>query len=74
MRKLGTYYYALISQAVKVDGSFDPNQIFFYFEEQLPYEGDDSQTIWDFLEWCHREGKRFGHGNYEQVFKEFLND
>jgi len=73
MKKLGTYYYALIIQAVRLEDTFDPNVIFCHFEELLPYEGNDSQDIWDFLEWCHKEGKEFDGSNYDQVFKEFLN-
>jgi hypothetical protein len=33
---------------------------------------DQADTIWDFLEWVHKNGKMFGSGNYEAVFKEFL--
>jgi len=70
MKKLGVRNYTLISEAVKCDGSYDPNEIFPFFEESLYM--DESDIIWDFLEWCHRDNKPFGRGNYEQVFKQFI--
>ena len=51
-------------------GTYDPNEIFFYFEESLYI--NEAQTIFNFLEWVHKNGKFFGSGNYEAVFKEFL--
>jgi hypothetical protein len=81
MTELGDRNYALISQAVKTFGSYDPNEIFCMFEERLyTHEG---KTIKKFLQWVH-DGKRvekhghlmtergFGSGNYEQRFQEFL--
>ena len=70
MRKLGERNYLLISQGVKATGTYDPNEIFFFFEESLYINQAD--TIWNFLEWVHKNGKAFGSGNYEIVFKEFL--
>jgi hypothetical protein len=70
MKKLGERNYLLISQGVSMEGTFDPNRIFFYFEERL-YSGQ-ADIIWKFLEWTHANGKFFGRGNYEDVFREFL--
>jgi hypothetical protein len=70
MRKLGERNYLLISQGVKATGTYDPNEMFFFFEESLYINQAD--TIWNFLEWVHKNGKSFGSGNYEIVFKEFL--
>jgi hypothetical protein len=70
MKKLGQRNYLLISQGVGAVGTYDPNEIFFFFEESLYM--DQADTIWDFLEWVHKSGKMFGSGNYEAVFKEFL--
>ena len=70
MKKLGQRNYLLISQGVNATGTYDPNEIFFYFEEELYFH--ESNTIWNFLEWVHKNGKAFGRGNYEIVFKEFL--
>ena len=82
MKKLGVRNFTIIVEAIKITGSYDPNEIFFYFEEQLYI--DESETIWDFLQWIvdgdtiTRYGREFpersfGHGNYEDRFKEFLN-
>ena len=70
MKKLGQRNYLLISRGVGAAGTYDPNEIFFFFEESLYM--DQADTIWDFLEWVHKNGKMFGSGNYEAVFKEFL--
>jgi len=70
MKELGRTNYVLIVQAVKCQGTFDPQEIFFMFEEQLYIH--EADTVWDFLEWCHENDKAFGHGNYEEVFQEFL--
>ena len=70
MKKLGQTNYLLISQGVNMAGTYNPNEIFFYFEESLYI--NEAQTIFNFLEWVHKNGKFFGSGNYEAVFKEFL--
>jgi len=70
MRKLGRANYILISRGVKTYGTFNPDEIMFLFEEELYV--DEYDTIYDFLMWCHVEGKGFGHGNYEERFSEFL--
>ena len=70
MKKLEQRNYLLISQGVNMAGTYDPNEIFFYFEESLYI--NEAQTIFNFLEWVHKNGKFFGSGNYEVVFKEFL--
>lgn len=70
MKKLGLRNYLLISQGVNMAGTFDPNEIFFFFEERLYFS--EANTIWNFLEWVHKNGETFGSGNYEQVFKKFL--
>jgi len=69
MNKLGDRNYSLISQGVKSAGSYNPNEIFCYFEEQLYM--NESEEIEKFLQWVHDNGKHFGHGNYEKVFAEF---
>jgi hypothetical protein len=69
MKKLGVNNYNLISRGVKCMGTFDPNQIFCMFEEQLLMSEVDE--IWNFLEWVHANDKTFGHGNYEAVFAEW---
>lgn len=84
MKKLGERNYALISQGIKGTGSYDPKEIFYWFEEQLYVHEVD--TIYQFLAWCHAGGTKphphiqnlnipkrgFGRGNYEERFSEFL--
>jgi len=69
MEKLGDRNYALIYQGVKSEGSYDPNLIMCYFEEQLYV--DEANTVRDFLQWCHDTNTNFGSGNYEIVFSQF---
>lgn len=81
MKKLGERNYTLILQAVRCEGSYDPSKIFCYFEESLYIH--EADTIYEFLQWIvdgemeERHGikypmRAFGHGNYEERFKEFL--
>ena len=71
MKQLGARNYALISSGVNVYGTFNPEEIFFVFEEELYV--NEATEIWNFLEWCHKNNKRFGRSNYENVFSEFKN-
>jgi len=72
MTKLTERNYTLISKGIKSEGSYNPDEIFMWFEEDLFVH--ESKTIYDFLEWCHKNEKQFGRGNYEERFQEFLND
>jgi len=69
MKKLGDRNWTLISMAVKTVGSFNPDEVLHFFEEELYM--DESQEIEDFLQWVHDNGKTMGHGNYEKVFTEW---
>ena len=69
MKKLGERNYILISSGVKMCGSYDPDEIFAAFEEELLCSQVDE--IYEFLKWVHETGKKFGSGNYEQVFAEY---
>lgn len=69
MKKLGARNYSLISRGVKAMGNYNPDEIFFMFEEEL--YTNEYKEIEAFLKWCHTNGKMFGSGNYEQVFREF---
>ena len=69
MKQLGDRNYAIISRGVSTLGTYDPEKIFFLFEEDLLMnEGED---IYDFLLWCHTKDRTFGFRNYEAVFKDF---
>ena len=69
MKELGIRNYLMIRSAVKDLGTYDPDQIFPYFEEELYM--NQTQEIYKFLKWVHENKKVFGSGNYEQCFKEF---
>lgn len=69
MKKLGLRNYAIILPSIREEGTFDPNEIFFIFEEQLYM--DESDIIWDFLEWCHRTEKS-PNADINQLFKQFI--
>jgi len=81
MKKLGIRNFTIIVDAIKSEGSYDPSKIFCWFEEQLYI--DEADTIYEFLQWIVdgemelRHGNEipkrgFGHGNYEERFKQFL--
>ena len=69
MKKLGERNYILISQGVGAEGTYDPNEIFYIFEEQL--YTNEYDEVWNFLDWCHTNEKLFGRANYEDRFAEF---
>jgi hypothetical protein len=69
MKKLGLRNYQLIASGVKMLGTYDPDEIFGVFIEDLLISQAD--TIEQFLRWVHENGKCFGSGNYEEVFAEF---
>ncbi len=79
-KKLGRHLYTLISEGVKMMGTFNPGEIFCIFEENLT--GDECRTAWGFLTWVHETNiglgkwehgpREFGSGNYEQRYQEFL--
>lgn len=74
MYKLGNRNYSLISIGIKITGSFNPEECFPAFEEQL--YTDESKIIYEFLKWVNEDSKNraFGHGNYEQRFEQFLEE
>jgi hypothetical protein len=68
MKKLGERNFEIILRGLEM-GSYDPDEIFYLFEERLRI--NEADEIHAFLTWCHKEGKGFGHGNYEERFAEF---
>ena len=48
MKKLGSRNYAVILPSIKSEGTYNPDEIFFWFEEQLFV--DEADTIREFLE------------------------
>jgi hypothetical protein len=69
MKKLTLRLYQLISGGVKTEGSYDPDRIMYLFEEMLT--SSEYDIIYEFLKWCHSNGKMFGSGNYEERFAEW---
>lgn len=69
MKKLGNRNYKLIKSGVQAHGTYDPDEIMYFFEEELYV--DEYDEVYDFLEWVHENDKPFGGGNYEEVFFEF---
>ena len=68
--KLGQRLYDHIARGAKIMGTLQPSEIMYVFEEELtPLECD---LVQGFLQWCHDNGKKFGHGNYEARFLEYL--
>lgn len=60
-----------IIDAVKIEGSYAPNKIFYLFEERLFSE--EVETVESFLNYIHNNNLAFGHGNYEMRVDEFIN-
>lgn len=69
MNTLSKRNYELISYGVNMHGTFNPEEIFYSFEEELSVS--QLEEIWNFLAWCHANDKRFGFGNYKDRFAEY---
>jgi len=62
----------LILDAVKSSGTYDPDKTMRYLDdEQLTT--DEFYNIQDFLGWAHENGREFGHGNIDVLYKEWEN-
>ena len=62
--------YEKISRAVKISGTFKPSENMYQIEEELT--SDEYEFVYSFLQWCHENGKTFGRGNYQEIYKEYL--
>lgn len=60
----------MILDAVKTDGTYNPAEIMFHFEESLTQ--DAYKKIYDFLKWVDNHKKKFGRANIESVYAEYL--
>ena len=69
MKTLSQRLYGLISDGVKMTGTYDPDETLPAFEERLTLP--EAEEIEKFLRWCHDNRKAFGHGNYQERFAEF---
>jgi hypothetical protein len=68
-KKFGRVLYNLVSDGIKCAGSYDPDEIFFYFEEDLTH--DESIICYYFLKFVHENSLGFGHGTYDEVYAQF---
>ena len=69
MNKLGVRLYGLLSMSIKTSGSYAPDEVLPMIEEELtPAEYDELKG---FLQWVTDNNKRFGSGNYEQMFSRY---
>jgi len=76
MTKLGARNYAMLSEAVKSCGTYNPAECFAYLENQLYLRKmrPHLRTLMAFMHWVYQsvETRAFGQDNYEQRFKEFI--
>ena len=59
----------LIHQGVKTFGTYDPKEVVPLFEEELTL--DELEAAQGFLGWVHENGKQFGWGNIDKVWREY---
>lgn len=59
-----------MSSGVKSTGSFDPEEVMCYIEENCTMQ--ELRLFGDFLSWVHRNNMSFGHGNYEEVVESYF--
>lgn len=69
---LGRLLYTLIVGAIKTTGTYAPEENLPIFEESLT--SSEFHKAYNFLKWCHTYDKTFGSVNYEQVYRDYLND
>jgi len=69
MKKLGERNYLILSNEIKICGTFDPREVLIGCEETL--KCSEIEEIHKFLQWVHSNGMSFGRKNYEEVFAEF---
>jgi hypothetical protein len=70
MKQLSQRLYTLISKAVNIEGTFNPDEILYLFEEDLTSK--EYAVVVPFLKWCHENNKGFGKSNYNERFQEYL--
>ena len=70
-KKLGQNNYLRIRGAVQCEGTYNPDEVIPHFFEELTHR--QHEKIEQFLTWCHKNNKKFGWGNYEEVYTEFYN-
>lgn len=73
MKKFSFRLFAIISSGVKATGSYNPDEIMPFFEEQLTFA--EVKALEPFFRWIEedRSHHSFGIGNYQQRYQEYLN-
>lgn len=69
--RLSDKLWTLIDEAVHICGSYDPIEVLSRIEERLTW--DELKIVKGFLTYVHDNNLAFGHGNYQQRFKEYKN-
>ena len=67
---LTPHLYALLETSLKMRGTYEPSEALCFIEDKLTVEEYDGLS--GFLQWVHDNGKHFGHGNYNEVYAEYL--
>lgn len=59
----------LILEGAHHAGSYEPSKVLPHIEEHLTI--GEYCTLEEFLAWCVKNGRTFGHGNIDRVFHDF---
>ena len=69
MTKLTGQIEQMLLEAVRICGTYEPNEVIGHFEENLTKA--QYATVFNFLEWCDHHDVTFGRGNIQAVYAEF---
>lgn len=62
----------LLLGAVKMAGTYDPDEVLVYIEESLTGEEFDASHA--FLKWVQDNGREFGRGNFWDIWAQWERD
>lgn len=63
---------SLVLQAIRLSGSYEPSECLHFIDEQLTRV--EYQELESFLAWCGEGAHRFGHGNIDEVYTQYLTE
>lgn len=74
MKKLNAKVKALMIDAIKTTGSYDPKETLFLFEENLTFS--EVEVVEKFMAWvaADEDNRCFGTGNIDEVFARFTKE
>lgn len=72
MKRLSEKCKTLIGQAVRTFGTYDPDEVLPYIEEELT--GAEYNTVNKFLSYLHTNNLCYGWGNFDEVWIGYLED